>query len=106
MQATDPDLNAVPIRCFDRAKVKAASWKDSAHKFRPGYLYGMYLVCLLPKWYSHTASLSYLWCNITTNLFAEGLPILVKDLTAVKGLPFTLVRMQGAQSVLPKPGST
>ncbi|KAL3132404.1 hypothetical protein ABBQ32_008965 [Trebouxia sp. C0010 RCD-2024] len=58
IQASDPGINAVPIRCFDQARAKAARWEDSAHKSRPGYLY--------------------------------GLPILVKDLTAVKGLPFTL----------------
>ena len=40
-QATDPGINAVPIRCFDQAKVTAAKWEDSAHKSRPGYLYGV-----------------------------------------------------------------
>ena len=40
-QVTDPGINAVPIRCFDQAKDKAAKWEDSAHKSRPGYLYGV-----------------------------------------------------------------
>lgn len=59
IEATDPWVNAVPIKCFERAKERAANWKSHTHSSRSGYLH--------------------------------GLPILVKDLTAVKGLPFTLV---------------
>lgn len=57
IQATDTELNAAPIRCFEQATQIAASWQDFAKANSPGYLH--------------------------------GLPVLVKDLTAVKGLPFT-----------------
>lgn len=55
--ATDPAINATPIRCFDQARQTALNWQDSDKTNKPGYLH--------------------------------GLPILVKDLTAVKGLLFT-----------------
>lgn len=55
----------------------------------------------LSVWYFPSIALhscaAALYCVGNIKFFfvlAEGLPILVKDLTAVKGLPFTLVRMQ------------
>ena len=89
MQATDPGVNAVPIRCFEQAKHIAAGWQNTVHRFRPGYLYGV-CCCLLLQAAGHE-----LFCTLTAvleqSVLAEGLPILVKDLTAVQGLPFTLV---------------
>jgi amidase len=57
--AVDPAINAIPIRCFDRARAHARKMaeKSVAHDRNPAYLY--------------------------------GLPIVVKDLTAVQGVRWT-----------------
>ena len=83
-QTTDLDINATPIRFFpwDRA----ANWQDTDRAQQPGYLYGkrpfpnfVWTAQWLCVWYADSCAI------------IEGLPILVKDLTAVKGQLFTQV---------------
>ena len=93
-------MNATPIRCFERARSKALDLMQCPAAPGPGYLHGNTPSTLLHA--KHVSTASYVLMLAVLN---AGLPVLVKDLTAVAGVRFTEARLWAkivqAQQVLP-----
>ena len=85
-QEIDPVINAAPILCFERARKAAANLKIPANP-GPGYLYGTEHHSV-PQCLNVCSHLPY-HQQICSS--AAGLPILVKDTAAVKGILWTMV---------------
>lgn len=83
LKEVEPSINAIPINCFERARKAAKELKVPAQPPR-GYLYGLDL----PTPMHPSLRLHEDWL---TAAVAAGLPIVVKDSAAVKGVRWTQV---------------